>query len=169
MFCYVPLQKGIHMQKRNTLSQKAVFIVKINSFKHFHCEIWALVNRWGGKTHKLSTVTVILRVYPNFIIMYFFVVLYCYLSSWRRTYWSFCFVYDPSSNGLHSKQCFIARLGNVRWWQKKAIASAVLKLKRERVLDAKIVRPVIRAPGSQVCRRVRPMHQYFESVKWAWM
>lgn len=74
-----------------------------------------------------------------------------------------CFLYNLESNGLHSKEGFIAGPGNVRWWQEEAITPAVLELKCEGVFDAKVVRPIIRATRSQIWTTDNNIHVYFVS------
>lgn len=74
------------------------------------------------------------------------------LENLRRLFWRSCFLYNLESNSLHSNQSFIAGLGNLRRWQEEAVLPTVLKLKCERVFDAKVVCPIIRTTRSQVWR-----------------
>lgn len=60
-------------------------------------------------------------------------------------------LYNLESDGLQSRQGFVARLRDVRRRQQEAVTPAVLELEREGVLDAQLVRPVVGAAGGQIC------------------
>lgn len=70
------------------------------------------------------------------------------LNTWWAAGRSFYFLYDPASDALHSCQSLITGPCDVGWWEEKAIAPPVLELKCKGVFDAKVVDPVIGAPGS---------------------